>query len=618
MVKFQKFSQPKKYMSTDAYIVIAILVMALYLFITEKVSIDLTAILIAVVLMLTGVVSISEGLSGFSNQATITILALLILSAGLEETGLLDRLGIALSKLGSSSVPLTLLVVMVPAAFFSAFLNNTAVIVIFLPIVITMASRNNISPSLLLMPLAFVSILGGMTTLIGTSTNLLVNSVARQYDNEVLTFFEFAPYGITGIVFCILFFTLGGYKLIPSRKKIKDYNQQFTTDAYQAEIAVVNAEHLNAMKLKEVFDRKEIEILKLIRDSRTLNPDQHLENLQEGDRIIISADVKSLISLQEEDGLTLHTGIKEGLEKDKESVIVETVVSPSSSLAGNLFNPSSFYRKYGAYPLALRQPSDVYFRTLGKRLFAINRLNIGDSILVEAPPSFFEKAEVKHDLIQYRVVKSKSYSSTKQMLAVAIILLVITLAALNIVPIAVGALGGVVLMAFAKIFKPEKLYEKIDWHVYFLLAGIIPLGVAMQNSGLDQQLATSVISLTDGLSPFWVILTFFITTTIITNFISNNAAALLMAPVVLSLAGQTDIPGKALLLAVTFGASTCFISPLGYHTLAIIYGPGKYRFSDYLRAGLPITIFIALIFSLMLDYNFNGDLALVRQWLKNF
>ena len=167
-------------------------------------------------------------------------------------------------------------------------------------------------------------------------------------------------------------------------------------------------------------------------------------------------------------------------------------------------------------------------------------------------------------------------------------------------------------MAFLGIFKTEKLYEKIDWKIYFLLAGIIPLGVAMQNTGLDMQVASLVINSTDGLEPFWVILAFFLTTTLVTNFISNNAAALLMAPVVLSLAGQTDIDPKALLLAVTFGASTCFVSPLGYHTLAIIYGPGKYKFSDYLRAGLPITLFIALIFSLMLDYNYNGEAAIIR------
>ncbi len=603
-------------MSVDAYIVIAILVAALFLFITERISIDLTAILIAVTLMLTGVVSISEGLSGFSNQATITILALLILSAGLEETGLLERLGFLLSKFASTSVPVTLIVIMIPAAVLSAFLNNTAVITIFLPIVITMANQKNISPSLLLMPLAFVSILGGMSTLIGTSTNLLVNSVARQYGTEVLKFFDFAPYGIAGVLFCILFFTLGGYKLIPSRKRVKDYNQQFTTDTYQAEIVVINPERINSLDLKRLFQEKDIEIIKLLRKREVQNVQLHLHELKKDDRLIIKANVKALISLQEEDGLTLHTGIMKGLEKDMDSIIVETVVSPSSSLAGNLFNPSSFFRKYGAYPLAIRQVSDVYFRTLGKRLFAINRINIGDSILVEAPPNFFEKPEVKHDLIQYRILQGQTHSLSKQILASTIMVLVILLAAFNLVPIAVGALSGVVLMAFLGIFKTEKLYEKIDWRIYFLLAGIIPLGVAMQNTGLDMQVASLVMEGTDSLQPFWVILAFFLSTTLVTNFISNNAAALLMAPVVLSLAGQTNIDPKALLLAITFGASTCFVSPLGYHTLAIIYGPGKYKFSDYLRAGLPITLVIALLLSLMIDYNYNGDAAILSGWIN--
>lgn len=604
-------------MSTDAYILIGTIVLALFLFITEKVSIDLTAILIAVILMITGVVTIPEGLSGFSNQATITILALLILSAGLEETGLLDRLGIWLSRMASSSVPLTLLVIMVPAAFFSAFLNNTAVITILLPVVITMAAKKNISPSLLLMPLAFISILGGMTTLIGTSTNLLVNSVARQYGTEVLTFFEFTPYGLVGIAICLLFFVLGGYKLIPKRRRVKDYNRKFSSDKYQAEIILEADSVLDSNKLKSLLETKNIEVIKLLRNREVLNYSNNEEKLKEGDRLIIKADVHELIGLQEDDGIKLHTGITSDLTENEDSTIMELVVSPSSSLVGNLFNPRSFKRKYGGNALALRQVNDTYFRNLGTKLFAVNRINIGDSILVEASPDFFESPEVKHDLILYRSFEQKETRPWgKQVAALSIIAGVILLAAFNVISIAVGALGGVVLMAFLKIFKTETLYERIDWRIYFLLAGIIPLGVAMQNTGLDTLLAEQVVSITDGLAPFWVIFSFFIATTLVTNFISNNAAALLMAPVVLSLAGQTNIDPKALLMAITFGASTCFISPLGYHTLAIIYGPGKYKFSDYLRAGLPITIIITVVFSLMLDYNFNGEAALLRGWLK--
>lgn len=569
--------------------------------------------------MLTGVVTIPEGLSGFSNQATITILALLILSAGLEETALLEKLGIWLSRLASPSVPLTLAVIMIPAAFLSAFLNNTAVITIFLPIVITMAAKKNISPSLLLMPLAFISILGGMSTLIGTSTNLLVNSVARQYDTEVLGFFEFTPYGLLGIAICLVFFLVGGYKLIPKRRNIKDYNRKFTDDKYQAEILIEDPLKINEQNLPNLLKKKDIEILKLLRNREVLDYEQYIGALEKGDRLIIRAGVHELISLQEDEGINLHTGITSGLEENANSTLEEMVVSPSSSLVGNLFNPRAFKRKYGGNALALRQVHDVYFKNLGSRFFAVNRINIGDSILVEAMPDFFENPEVKHDLIHYRSFEQKeerSRSLFKQVSAVAIILTVVMLAAFEIIPIAVGALGGVVLMAFLGIFQTQNLYERIDWRIYFLLAGIIPLGIAMQNTGLDKLLATEIVELTSDLAPFWVILSFFLATTLVTNFISNNAAALLMAPVVLNLAGQTDIDPKALLMAITFGASTCFISPLGYHTLAIIYGPGKYKFGDYFRAGLPLTLLIAFTFSLMLDYNFNEEAALLRGWLK--
>lgn len=604
-------------MTTEAYILIGTIVLALFLFITEKVSIDLTAILIAVILMVTGVVSISEGLSGFSNQATITILALLILSAGLEETGLLKQLGRWLANRASSHVPITLVIIMVPAAFFSAFLNNTAVITILLPVVITIASKKNISPSLLLMPMAFISILGGMSTLIGTSTNLLVNTVARQYDTEVLSFFEFTPYGIVGIVICLLFFVLGGYKLIPKRRRVKSYNRKFSQDKYQAEILITSPEKINALNLEALLKSKDIEIIKLLRNREVLDFKDHADSLEENDRLIIKAGVQELIGLQEDENISLHTGISSDLEENEESTIMETVVSPSSSLVGNLFSPGAFKRKYGGHALALRQVNDVYFKNLGTRFFAVNRINIGDSILVEAEPSFFENPEVQHDLILYRRFnEEQSQPSYKKVTAVLILIGVVLLAAFDVLPIAVSALGGVVLMAFAGIFNTQTLYERIDWRIYFLLAGIIPLGIAMQNTGLDKTLATLVVDSTQGLAPFWVIFSFFIATTLITNFISNNASALLMAPVVLNLAGQAGIDPKALLMAITFGASTCFISPLGYHTLAIIYGPGKFKFGDYLRAGLPLTILIAIIFSLMLDYNFNGEAALLRRWLQ--
>lgn len=604
-------------MSTESYILIAILLMALYLFVSERISIDLTAILIAVMLMITGVVSIPEGLSGFSNQATITILALLILSAGLEETGLLEKLGIWLAGKTTTNVPVTLTIIMIPAAFFSAFLNNTAVITIFLPVVITMARKNDISPSLLLMPMAFVSILGGMTTLIGTSTNLLVNTVAREYNTEVLSFFEFLPYGVAGVGVCLFFFIFGGYRLIPKRRHIKKYNRTFSTDTYQAEIQVLDPQRLETIKLDELFHLKHIKLLKWLRNREEISGSLTPDKLEKGDRLIIKAGVEDLIALQEEEGITMHTGINKDPENQEDLMIAEAVVSPGSSLAGNLFNPVSFQRKFGAQALALRQVSDAYFKNIGSRFFAVNRLDIGDSILIEAPESFFENEDIKHELILYRRFdQPKGKSLFKQISAVLILIAVVMLAALNIIPIPVAALGGVVLMAFFGILKTKKLYERIDWRIYFLLAGIIPLGIAMHNTGLDQILAGKVIAITGGFAPFWIIFSFFIATVLITNFISNNAAALLMAPIVLNLAGQIYIDPKALLMTITFGASTCFISPLGYHTLAIIYGPGRYKFSDYFRAGFPITLIIALLFSFMLDYNFNGDAALIRIWFN--
>jgi di/tricarboxylate transporter len=581
----------------------AVIVIAMVLFITEKVSIDVTSIFIAFTLMVTGLVTVPQGLSGFSNQAALAILALLILNTGLENTGVLRLLTNRLVGVTGKS-PWAILLILLPfVAVLSAFTNNTAVIAMFLPVLLALGDRKGISPSKLLMPMAFMSILGGLCTIIGTSTNLLVNSIARQYGIAPFAFFEFSVIGVAMAAGGFIYLIVLGIGLVPARREPLDMDAADRKKRYLTEVVVRNGvKGMKALEeVRKAFARNGLELMRISTPKGRPMLFQERSVLQEGDKILLRGSPEHIARFQgdEQFMLTSDMGADRLRLNEQETHLVEAVVAPGSAFIDRRIKDLDLLGRLECVPLALRRGDDQDAGPLSEI-----RLHMGDVLLLEATERLAQDPEVGRDLILLETVP-RVQSLRRRWTAVLIFAAAIATAAFDLVPITISALGGVLAMAVTRCIDLSATYKRVEWKVYFLIAGLIPLGIAIENTGLDDHMAEAFIRASQGFTPFAVVVTLYVATALITNVMANNATALLMAPIAVKIAVQLGIDPKALLLTIMFGASTSFFTPVGYHTLTLVYTPGHYRFKDYFRAGLPLTVIVGTIACLMIAWRYG-------------
>lgn len=580
-------------MTVEMWSLCAVIAVAVVLFITEKVGIDVTAILIAFVLMAGGLVSIPEGLSGFSNEAALTVLALLILNTGLEKTGVLYLVTRRLVAYTGKHAWSILLVLLPFIAALSAFTNNTAVIALFMPMLVIMGNSKGVSPSKLLMPMGYISILGGLCTIIGTSTNLLVNSIARQYGVRPFGFFEFADIGAAMAGAGLVYLVLIGHRLVPPRRKPAELGSGDHEGKYLTQIVVLNDSHYVGSLFEVRAELKPFgaELLAVNTSDRRTKALEDRTRVEAGDRLLLRGSAASIAQLKSGNkyAMTAKLSMERDLLHKRETHVVEAVVAPGSELIGRKLRDLDLLAMYESVPLALRRAERPT-----ERILADAELRLGDVLLIETNGQLAIDPEVGEDLILLDTMPMVR-SLRKRWTAVLIFTGVIAVAAVGLVPIVISALGGVMLMAVTRCIHLNDAYKRVEWKVYFLIAGLIPLGIAIQNAGLDVKIATGFITVTAGLSFAWVIALLFGFTVVITNVMANNATALLMAPIAVSVAHQMGVDPKALLLTVMLGVSTSFFTPVGYHTLTLIYSPGRYKFKDYFVMGLPLTFIVGTI-----------------------
>lgn len=580
-------------MTFEMWFLCAIIAVAVVLFVTEKVGIDVTAILIAFVLMASGLVTVQEGLSGFSNQAALAILSLLILNTGLEKTGVLFLVTKRLVAYTGGQAWSVLLVLLPFVAVLSAFTNNTAVIALFLPMLVILGNAKGISPSKLLMPMAFISILGGLCTIIGTSTNLLVNSIARQYGIQPFRFFEFADIGAAMAGAGFLYLLLIGHWLIPARRKPVDLVSKQDEGKYLTQLVVLSGSPYvgSVAEVRAALKPFGAELLGLRTALMKPREMRDAAMVEAGDRLLLRGSASGIAKLKTGNkyAMTARLSMERDLLHKQETHVVEAVVAPGSELIGRKLRDLDLLAMYDAVPLALRRSERPKEENL-----ADTELRLGDVLLIETNGNLAVDPEVGEDLILLDTMPAVR-SLRKRWTAVLIFTGVIVAAATGLVPIVISGLGGVMLMAITKCIHLNDAYKRVEWKVYFLIAGLIPLGIAIQNTGLDAKIAGGFLGITEGLPLQWVIVSLFVFTVLITNVMANNATALLMAPIAVKVAQQLGIDPKALLLTVMFAASTSFFTPVGYHTLTLVYTPGRYKFKDYFIVGLPLTIIVGAV-----------------------
>ena len=589
-------------------VVFAIVVVALVLFATEPVPIDITAIGIMVALMLLEPwtrVTPADGVSGFASSATITVLAMFILSEGVQRTGVVQMLGATIASYTRDSEFKQLGATIGVVSPISGFINNTAAVVILLPMVTDLAEKSRTSPSKLLLPLSYASMFGGMLTLIGTSTNILASSIAGRLAADhpqlhAFSMFEFTGLGIVVAIVGSLYLLTVGRWLVPERiKPEEDLTEEFQMGAYLTEVVVRADSPLVGQTVQEALEGTDfdVDIIQLIREEEVFLEPLARKEIQPGDVFTVRTDRRTLVDLIDAEGLVLLPEIRvteEELEAgDVGQNLVEIVIAPGSSLVGETLASTRFRQRYDATVLALRHGGELIRKRMDR-----TGLQVGDALLVQGTAESIERLNTNRDFIVAQEIERPDLRRSKIPVALGIVAAVVGLAALDVIPIMVSALAGALTMVVTGCLRPGEIYEAVHWDIIFLLAGVIPLGIAMERTGSAELLAQLVVASANVFPPIVVLGLFYLFTALLTNVISNNASVVLMIPVAVNAAVEIGANPFAFVLAVTFAASTAFMTPVGYQTNLFVYGPGGYRFSDYVRVGTPLQLLLTVVTTL--------------------
>ncbi len=572
-------------MSIDAILVLAILVGTVALFVSEKYPIDFVALLVLGTLLALGLVTPQEGISGFSNPATVTVAAMFILSAGLQKTGATASLGRLLVRFGRSYFT-ALVVIMGTITVISAFVNNTAAVAVFIPLVMIVAGRRKIAASRLLIPLSYASQFGGVCTLVGTSTNLLVSSISEQAGYGAFSMFEFARMGLILFVAGVLFFLLFGRWLLPERKA-QELAATYQLGEYITEMRVQENSPLVGRSVLEsrLGEDHDVTVLRILRVGKNVWAPLR-QVLKPGHVLLVRGKIRELMRLRDSAKLELNVEFKlqdETLQTE-DLRLVQALVAPGSELIGHNLKDLDFRNRYRALVLAILRRGE----TIREKLNTVE-LGLGDALLIQAPETQIRELRNDSDFIVLDEV-AETVLRHKAPVVLGILAAVIGLAAFDVMPILVSSILGCLAMVLTRCLRLEEAYHAINWQVIFLLAGILPLGIAMHKSGAAGSIAGNAVDMVGAMGPVAVLAVVYLMTSVMTDTMSNNAAAVLLAPIAISTAEQIGVDPRPFLMAITFAASTGFSTPVGYQTNTMIYNPGGYKYTDFLRTGVPLSI----------------------------
>jgi len=583
----------------------AIILVALVLFVTELFPIDVTALLVLGLLLILGLVSPTESLAGFSNPAVITIACLFILSHALQKSHVLEYLIININSLIDRSRVLGMIAYLFAIGVASAVVNNTAIVAIFMPVTIRLADKYNISPSKVLIPLSYAAILGGTLTLVGTSTNLIVNSILVDSSNGQVSLgmLEFAKFGIIKFVVGLLYIFTIGYKLLPIRVAKSSSIEDYRLDGYLTEFKVSKS---SPLKGKTLLDRKinenyDVIVLDVLRNGEIINSNLRNLVIQDDDILFVKGSFDNFQKLKEIENLVMLADEKltqDELEQE-DNILAECLVTDNSELIGLSLQEANFRRSFGSFVLAIRREGEIIRRKLAHFI-----LKPFDTLLVYGPKDRINQLANKEGFIVLGKVDGSLDGHPFWWLSLASILLAVTLAILDIVPIVVGVILGVIALLLLKVITPNEAYSSIHWQVIIVIAAFLPMGAAIQRTGLDMIISDSISSFVNlfpaDILPYLLLALIYFITMILTEIASNAATAIIMTPITLSLAVNFGFDPKPFIFAVCYAASASFITPVGYQTNLMVFGPGGYRYSDYIKVGLPLGLILWIVSVIMI------------------
>ncbi len=577
-------------MSFEIAFVLILLVVAFVLFATDYVSFDVTAMILLTSLLIGGILTLEEGLSGISHPATVTIASMFVLSEGLRRTGLLNKAGDFFSERLQENFKVWMFVMMLFISLMSSIMNNTAVVIIFIPILISVASKIGMSASKLLMPVSFAAIMGGICTLIGTSTNILVASIAETRGAASFGMFDFTPVGISLLIAGYLFLLMGGMKLIPERRQEEDeLTKEYEMQGYLADVVVEPKSELigGVLDEEDLTKRLDLDVLRIFKPERDRSAQRSEIRVEVGDVLRIRGNARELNKLLQREDFSSRAA-KEWLDIDLEhgrDALVEAVVAPESTLEGKSLDDINFYERFGAVPLAIRHQGELKHDDLGKV-----KISGGDTLLLSLSSERLPEIEKDPIFIVASKLDVMPRRREKTFLALGILLSVVAVAATEILPIAVSAPAGVVLMLLTGCLTTEEAYNAVNWKIITLLAGVIPLGLAMDKTGAGTLMANQLVETLGDLGPRALLGGFYLLTMMMSAVMSTNASAALVAPLAIQIADSIGASPEPFVISVSYAASLTFLTPFGHHANTLVYGAGQYKFTDFVKVGLPINI----------------------------
>ncbi|MFZ1397690.1 MAG: SLC13 family permease [Candidatus Promineifilaceae bacterium] len=596
-------------MTGEIGLVLAILGASVVLFASEKVRVDLVSMMVLLALLLTGLLTTEEAFSGFSNPAVITVWAIYIVSASLTHTGIADVLGKYIGRIAGTGEARLIFVIMASVAMMSAFMNNIGAAAVLLPVTIGLGRKTGIPASKLLIPLAFGSLLGGITTLIGTPPNLLASDALQEVGLAPFRLFDFTPMGLIILSSSLVYMTFIGRHLLPSYAETlhtdpRELSREYHLKDYLAELNVLPESPLIGKTIVEscLGETYDLTVMGVVRDGRMrlgILPNAHI---RVGDKLLVKGSEQQMLSVRREIGVSLssESAIEEQDWQNEEVTVAELVVSQKAPFIGKTVKSANFRARYGLTVLAIWREE----KSMAGQLENV-RLRLGDTLLVQGRLERIQEAgkDIAFLLLTSRQ-EAPSLRTSKAPLNLVIFVSMITLVGLGWLHISVAAVLGAVLSILTGCLTMDEAYKSIEWKSVYLIAGMLPMGIAMENTGAALFLSEQIIAVVGGLGPRGIMVGLFVLTTLLTAFMSNAAAAVLVAPIAIQSAYALGVEPHAFVMGTAIAASNSFVTPIGHQACVLVYGPGGYRFFDFARVGLPLTLIIWVLMTLFLPIFF--------------
>ena len=573
---------------------LSLLALMFLLFIIEPIPVEVTALSVTVLMIMSGILPSQEFLFVLSNPAPWTIMAMFVISGALVRTGVLNKMGEFISNNSEKRPALVIGLLALITLVGSAFINNTPVVVILIPLVIKLAGDLNSPASRYLIPLSYLAIMGGMLTLIGTSTNLLIDGVAQSYDLEPFGMFEITPVALALAVVGICYLFLFSRLLLPDRNSLTEILSNQDSKSFLTEVLIPKESPLINQKLSStnIFTREGMKIVDLIRDEKSMDIEANDFLLEQGDRVVLRSEMGELMGLKENNDLMMVDAFN-----SKQTITMETLIPPGCTLVGKSLDQLNLRRRFGVYALAIHRRN----RDLGKKLEKI-LLRVGDTLLIEGASKDIKRLAEEVDLALLAEPNVRAYRRKHAPLVISVLVGLVLFTVLGLAPLFIVALASVTFVLCTKCIDIEEVYELIDGKILVLIFSLLAIGRSLELSGAltgFMELINPYLYLAPIPILLWLLYLF---TSILTEMVSNNAVAVVITPVAISIASSLGLDARPFVMVIMIAASASFATPIGYQTNTMVYGPGAYRFTDFLRIGVPLNLIFGILTAFLISF----------------